>query len=88
MKLTDLEPGAVYVARQTFTDAAGVTVLAGDRLSVVRIAVAPVTAEIAVECREETLVFREDVTPEIVEHAERFVREAGGSRQTSAGRRR
>lgn len=75
MKLTDLEPGTIYVARRTFTDAAGVTVLTGDRLSVVRVTVAPVTAEIAVECREETLVFREDLTPEIVEHAERFVGE-------------
>lgn|GEM_PF-3410799 len=74
MKLTDLEPGTVYVARQTFTDAAGVTVLAGDRLSVVRVTVAPVTAEIAVECREETLVFRDG---EIIEHAERFVGEWG-----------
>jgi len=74
VKLTDLEPGTVYVARQTFTDAAGVTVLAGDRLSVVRVTVAPVTAEIAVECREETLVFRDG---EIIEHAERFVGEWG-----------
>lgn len=73
MKLTDLVPGTVYVARRTFTDARGVTVLEGDRLTVERVSVAPVTAEIAVACREETLHFRADLTPEIVEHAQRFV---------------
>ncbi len=85
MKLTDLEAGTVYVARETFTDAAGVTVLAGDRLSVVRVTVAPVTAEIAVECREETLVFRDG---EIIEHAERFVKEADRPRPKVDGRGR
>lgn len=73
VKLTDLEAGAVYTAVRSFTDARGTTVLAGDRQTVVRVTVAPVTAEIAVECREETLYFREDVTPEMVEHAERFL---------------
>lgn len=75
MKLTDLVPGTVYVARQTFTDARGVTVLEGDTLTVQRVTVAPVTAEIAVACREETLHFRADLTPEITEHAQRFVEE-------------
>ena len=73
MKLTDLTPGEAYVVVRPFTDARGTHVLAGDRQTVVRVTVAPVTAEIAVECREETLVFREDTTPEIVEHAERFL---------------
>ena len=73
MKLTDLEAGEVYTVVRPFTDARGTTVLTGDRQTVVRVTVAPVTAEIAVECREETLYFREDATPEIVEHAERFL---------------
>ena len=76
MKLTDLEPGTVYVARQTFTDARGVMVLEGDTLTVERVTVAPVTAEIAVSCREETLYFRADLTPDAVEHADWFVTEA------------
>jgi hypothetical protein len=76
VKLTDLAPGTVYVARRTFADARGVTVLEGDTLTVERVTVAPVSAEIAVACREETLHFRADLTPEIVEHAQRYVAEA------------
>ena len=72
MRITDLEPGERYVVVRPFKDDRGTTVLAGDRQTFERIAVAPVTAAFTVVFREETLVLHEDRQPAVVEHAERF----------------
>ena len=72
MRIFDLEPGAAYVVRQPFRDDRGTLVLEGDRQTFVRVRLVPVSGEIEVTFREETLVLREDRQPDVVEHAERF----------------
>ena len=76
MRIVDLEPGGVYVVVRSFTDDRGVTVLEGDRQTFERWRHTPVSGEITVVFREETLVFREDRQHELVEHAERFFQPA------------
>lgn len=76
MRVTDLEPGVRYRVVRPFTDDRGLYVLEGDVQTVERVTHTPITGEISVVCREETLVFREDRQPDLVEHAERFFREA------------
>ena len=76
MRITDLEPGAVYVATAPFRDDRGVLVLEGDRMTVERVAAVPFEGAFRAEFREETLVLHEDRQSEVVEHAERFLRPA------------
>lgn len=72
MRLTDLEPGETYVARRDFRDDRDLLVLAGDALTLDRIAAARGT--FAVHFREETLHLDEERQAEIVEHVDRFLR--------------
>ena len=72
MRIFDLEPGTAYTVRRPFRDDRGTLVLEGDRQTFVGARLRPVSGEIEVTFREETLVLREDRQPEVVEHAERF----------------
>lgn len=76
MRIFDLEPGEVYTVRRPFTDDRGTLVLEGDRQTFVRVRLLPVSGEIEVTFREETLVLREDRQPDVVEHAEWFFERA------------
>ena len=76
MRITDLEAGTAYVVRDAFRDDAGVLVLPGDRLTFERYRLAPVTGVLELTFREETLHLQEDRQPDVVEHAEWFLREA------------
>ena len=76
MKITDLEAGGVYVVTDSFRDDEGTLVLPGDRLTFRRYRMRPGSGAFEVEFREETLVLQEDRQPDVVEHAEWFLREA------------
>lgn len=78
MRITDLESGTAYVARQSFRDDAGTLVLPGDRLTYERHRAVPVTGAFEVTFREETLVFHEDRQRDVCEHAERFLEDEAG----------
>lgn len=73
MRITDLEPGTVYVVTQAFRDDAGTLVQEGDRQTFERIAMAG-SGVFEVVFREETLVVHEERQAEVAEHAERFLR--------------
>ena len=73
MRITDLEAGAVYTVRQSFTDDRGVLVLPGDRLTYERHRAVPVTGAFEMTFREETLVLHEDRQSDVCEHAEWFL---------------
>jgi hypothetical protein len=74
MRITDLDPGAVYVVRAPFRDDEGTLVLEGDRMTVERVDPVAFEGAFRVAFREETLVLHEDRQREVVEHAERFLR--------------
>ena len=76
MRLTDLEAGTVYVVRAPFRDDRGTLVLEGDRMTYERYRAVPFEGAFEMVFREETLVLHEDRQAEVVEHAERFLREA------------
>ena len=76
MRITDLEPGAVYVVTDSFRDDGGTLVLPGDRLTFERYVVVPQTGELDVIFREETLTLSEDRQRDVVEHVEWFLSEA------------
>ena len=73
MRITDLEAGAAYVVRQSFTDDRGTLVLPGDRMTYERYSAVPVEGAFEVVFREETLRLHEDRQAEVVEHTERFL---------------
>ncbi len=75
MRITDLEAGAAYVVRQSFTDDEGTLVLPGDRMTFERYRAVPVTGAFEVVFREETLVLHEDRQSDVCEHAEWFLSE-------------
>ena len=75
MRITDLEADTAYVVRQSFTDDRGVLVLPGDRLTYLRHRAVPVTGAFEMTFREETLTLHEDRQSDVVEHAERYLRE-------------
>lgn len=76
MRITDLEAGGVYVVHTSFRDDQGTLVLPGDRLTFERMSAIPVTGAFELYFREETLVLQEDRQHDVVEHAERFLRNA------------
>ena len=76
MRITDLEPGTVYVATSPFRDDGGTLVLEGDRMTVERVDPVAFEGAFRVTFREETLVLHEDRQSDVVEHAERFLRPA------------
>lgn len=76
MRLTDLESGVAYVVRESFRDDQGTLVLPGDVLTLDRIVPIPVTGAFEVHFREEVLVLQGDRQSDVVEHVERFLRDA------------
>ena len=72
MRITDLEPGEVYVVVQSFRDDRGVRVLEGDRQTLDRVNASRGSFEVVF--REETLHLDEERQTEVCEHAERFFR--------------
>ncbi|MDT0632145.1 hypothetical protein RQM47_10330 [Rubrivirga sp. S365] len=75
MRITDLESGTVYAVRTPFRDDRGTLVLEGDRMTYERHRAVPFEGAFEVAFREETLVLHEDRQKDVVEHAERFLRE-------------
>lgn len=73
MRITDLEPGAVYVVAEAFRDDAGTLVQPGDRQTFERLAFGP-DGRFHVVFREETLVVHEERQRDVAEHAGRFLR--------------